>query len=401
MTVTGRRNAHLTYLGNSQAGRHGWLRLTPAYSVRLVREHLAELDPDAVVTDPFSGTGTTVLAAAELGRRGQALDINPFLVWLAAAKTRAYHPDVLGHATAQATDRVAEARRRRSGEHWQPKLANIERWWSPAALEALAALRSALDDLPVGPGRDLLDLGFCRVLIETSSAAFNHQSMSFHRSHDETTVEQVLDRFVARTAEIAASAATPLPGQATVQQHDARDLDSATIEPCDLLFTSPPYVNRMSYVRELRPYLYWLRFLDEPGAAADLDWHAIGGTWGTATSRLATWRTTDTVPVERELAEVCRAIGRGPSGGLLAAYVRKYFTDVWSHVQAAYKQVRSGGRAVYIVGNSTFYGHLVPTEQWYRSLLLEAGFTEVEVQTIRKRNSKRELFEFAVTAHRP
>src|SRR5262249_11781208 len=56
-TAGARRNAHLTYQGNH--GRHAWLRLTPAYSVRLVRDYVATLGPGSVVTDPFSGTGTT------------------------------------------------------------------------------------------------------------------------------------------------------------------------------------------------------------------------------------------------------------------------------------------------------------------------------------------------------
>ena len=48
----------------------------------------------------------------------------------------------------------------------------------------------------------------------------------------------------------------------------------------DLVVTSPPYANRMSYVRELRPYLYWLRFLRTPDGAGDLDWSAVGGPGG-------------------------------------------------------------------------------------------------------------------------
>lgn len=48
------RNEHLTFRANMGVGRHGWLRLTPAYGVRLVRERLEALEPGAVVTDPFS-----------------------------------------------------------------------------------------------------------------------------------------------------------------------------------------------------------------------------------------------------------------------------------------------------------------------------------------------------------
>jgi len=36
-----------------------------------------------------------------------------------------------------------------------------------------------------------------------------------------------------------------------------------------------------------------------------------------------------------------------------------------------------------------------------RRSVLEAGFAAVRVETIRKRNSKKELFEFDVTAHKP
>src|SRR4029450_2851920 len=57
MTVaSSRQNAHLTFKGTRGVGRHAWLRLTPAYSVRLVRDHVARTGPGAVVTDPFSGT---------------------------------------------------------------------------------------------------------------------------------------------------------------------------------------------------------------------------------------------------------------------------------------------------------------------------------------------------------
>ena len=45
----------------------------------------------------------------------------------------------------------------------------------------------------------------------------------------------------------------------------------------------------MSYIRELRPYMYWLGFLTNGRQAGELDWAAIGGTWGCATSNLNSW----------------------------------------------------------------------------------------------------------------
>jgi tRNA/tmRNA/rRNA uracil-C5-methylase (TrmA/RlmC/RlmD family) len=77
----------LTFKHNRNLGRHGWLRLTPAYSVKVVQQLLEHVRPASYVLDPFSGTGTTGLVAAENGLRCDLVDINPFLVWFAQVKT--------------------------------------------------------------------------------------------------------------------------------------------------------------------------------------------------------------------------------------------------------------------------------------------------------------------------
>jgi hypothetical protein len=423
-----KQNQHLTHKANADAGRHGWLRLTPAYSVQLVRDRIAALPASAVVTDPFSGSGTTVLAAAEHGCLGQAADLNPFLVWLGTAKVHGYEPGLLDEVERKVPllTRRAERLLTDAADLWAPRLHNIERWWSAGSLAALKTLRQAIDDcrLPAA-GQDLLNIAFCRTLIATSNAAFNHQSMSFATPAPTpapagAAALPVIERFAAEARFIAASARYPLPGTGVIVRADSRVIDAAPLDRCDLLLTSPPYVNRMSYIRELRPYMYWLRFLDKAGDAGELDWQAIGGTWGIATSRLSDWSPGDASsgdrasadrasadwappPMARELGEVCGLIEKdgGKSGPLLASYVAKYFFDMSRHIRGAFDAVRSGGRAAYIIGNSSFYGHVVPAQDWYAVLLREAGFTDVTVATIRKRNSNRALFEYEVSAARP
>lgn len=407
-----RQNAHFTHRANVGVGRHGWLRLTPAYSVRLVRAHVERLPGGSIVTDPFSGTATTPLAAAEYGHLGQSLDINPFLIWLGTVKTAHYRdPEldetgaVLGQTLDGARALLAEP------DLWQPDLHNIARWWRESELAALRALRATLDRAALPDnGRRVLEIAFCRTLIAASNAAFNHQSMSFKEEgaapppFDRATAEAVLTDFGREATGVIEGARFPLPGDGRVVAGDSRRMDAAGLEPCDLLLTSPPYVNRMSYIRELRPYMYWLRFLNQSSDAGELDWQAIGGTWGTATSKLGTWAPTlESTPVDEPLTAVRALIERdgGKNGPLLGTYVVKYFHDMWEHFQAAYKQVKSGGRAVYIIGNSTFYGHVVPAEQWYAALMREAGFDRVEVTVIRKRNSNRALFEYEVSGVRP
>jgi hypothetical protein len=214
----------------------------------------------------------------------------------------------------------------------------------------------------------------------------------------------VIARFTKETQEVVSSASVDLPGSGIVIAGDSRDGKSEPLVSCDLLLTSPPYVNRMSYIRELRPYMYWLRFLDKASDAGELDWKTIGGTWGVATSRLNDWTPSENVlPIDAEMQKIKSLMARdgGKNGPLLSTYVIKYFYDMFAHFEAAYGYVKSGGQAVYIVGNSTFFGHVVPAEQWYAKMMSHVGFKDVKVTVIRKRNSNTALYEFEVSGSRP
>ena len=179
-----------------------------------------------------------------------------------------------------------------------PPMYKIERWWSRDTLHTLARLKQALDELHTSsPSDDLLEISFCRVMMANSNAAFNHQSMSFKKAvanppqaqlfEDGLLADEIPSAFSRETDEVLSSASVGLAGHATAMLGDARQMDSVAANSVDLLCTSPPYANRMSYIRELRPYMYWLGFLKDAKQAGELDWKAIGGTWGVATSRLA------------------------------------------------------------------------------------------------------------------
>lgn len=415
--TTIRQNAHLTFKGNEGFHRHGWLRLTPAYSFRLISSSLRDADQDELVLDPFSGTGTTGLAAAERGMTALLLDINPFLVWFAQAKTRNYDHRQIVQARARGLQavRMTMDGSVSNSSAFHPPIHQIDRWWSSGSLHTLGLLKGSLDSLrPESPGDDLLKIAFCRVMIARSNAAFNHQSMSFKEPQKrqlplfepglaELDEWGVLDGFTGELEAVLQGATNVLPGKVNVHLDDARKMNSVLDNTVDLLFTSPPYVNRMSYIRELRPYMYWLGFLANSRQAGEIDWQSIGGTWGSATSRLSDWKASEDLPLGTEFPEVLAGIAHeeNDSGTILSRYVHKYFSDIYLHLKAAYRVVKPGGCVTYVVGNSTFYGVNVPTEQWYAKLLEHLGFCEVKIEILRKRNSNKRLFEFSVRAFKP
>lgn len=400
--LTAVKGKDLTFKYNRNLGRHGWLRLTPAYSVKLVRDRLATIPPESIVFDPFSGTATTGLVAAEHGNKAYTTDINPFLVWFGQAKCKSYEPEYLSALRGRANEAVGTVGRRLKLENWVPPIHKIERWWSADTLRGLAALRAALVEDFGEPTTATCDplvwIAFCRLVIDTSSAAFNHVSMSFQEAASDYESDHVCTLFLSILDEILISCEQPIPGDAHVLLADARSVPDLG-NGIDRVITSPPYPNRISYIRELRPYMYWTKFLDQAREAGELDWKAVGGTWGIATSRLADWKSDHPdLPASffttyKSIADVAEK-----NAPLLAVYVLKYFHDMHLHFSSLRDRLNDGASLNYIVGNSTFFKQHVDTAALMTDSLNMLGYDNVKATIIRKRNSNKALFEYDISA---
>lgn len=406
-----RQRAHLTFRGNAKRGRHGWLRLTPAYSLHVVNEILAHTGPDELILDPFSGTATTTLASVTRGIQAHSVDVNPFLVWLGNLKVRSFPKTTADELLFQVNRlrKVASSK----GSCWTPGLHQIEKWWDQRTLISLADLFAGISNCEASaPVVDLLKIAFCKVMIATSNASFGHQSMSFKKAravdHRQPTLFADFDNseepadlgrmFAEAVDEVAEGLTSETPtAHGEVFLGDSRHLDKVLqASAYSTVITSPPYPNRMSYIRELRPYMYWLGFLDSGRQAGELDWQAIGGTWGCATSNLSDWQPANGEVAYPHFDDIVAAISR--KHPLLGKYVHRYFDDIKLHLQSLRKVMRPQGRCFYIVGNSKFYDTLLPVEEIFAALFEDAGFTDVGWKAIRKRNSKKELFEYVVHA---
>lgn len=72
--------------------RQRWYRYKEGYSVDLIKMLIKEYNnnPNGVILDPFLGSGTTVMAANELGLRGIGFEVNPFSYFLSKCKLTNY-----------------------------------------------------------------------------------------------------------------------------------------------------------------------------------------------------------------------------------------------------------------------------------------------------------------------
>jgi hypothetical protein len=246
-------------------------------------------------------------------------------------------------------------------------------------------------------------------MIERANVSFGHQSMSFKKDQGSrqlmlvrTEGDVVAGSWEKAVAEILLGATTRIQTKPRLILCDARNLrERLPPSHYGCVITSPPYPNRMSYIRELRPYMYWLGYLTDGRAAGELDWQAIGGTWGCATSNVAKWQPAGgprPIPFPG-LEDILSRIAE--RSAVLSRYVHKYFYDMSHHCESLVEVLQPGGTVHYIVGNSKFYEVMLPVEEIYASMFEASGLIDVEIKAIRKRTSKKELFEFVVSARKP
>ncbi|WP_193789388.1 DNA methyltransferase [Prochlorothrix hollandica] len=314
-----------------------------------------------------------------------------------------YTEDCLLDIHGKVKQALEEYKRQLEQDHWTPEIFNIERWWSGYTLKILAALRTALVEQFGEPQENdkysLVWITFCRLIIETSSAAFNHISMSFSDTVTHHGIEFFEELFLSILDFVLRSAKGTITGHTQVLKVDSRHISRLHNIKTNKVITSPPYPNRVSYIRELRPYMYWTKFITEAKEAGELDWLAIGGTWGIATSRLNSWMIEEENLPDRIVSTVRNIkLSDGKNSSLLAIYVLKYFHDMHLHLSSLRSILEHGAELYYIVGNSTFFGIMVDTAALLSDSMRVLGYSDISSEIVRKRNCNKALYEYCVSA---
>ena len=131
-----------------------------------------------------------------------------------------------------------------------------------------------------------------------------------------------------------------------------------------------------------------------------LETDAIGGTWGKATSVLSVGVDPLNKIVSDALAPFTEGVPEADKGGLMTSYVVKYFNNLYEHAEAISKVTRKESQLAYVIGNSKFYDHPLPSDQILAKIFESFGFETTSIDRMRKRQSKAGLYEAVVFMRR-
>ncbi len=375
--------------------------------------------PGDVVLDPMSGSGTTVLEAFLLNRRGIGFDIDPLAILVATVKTTpadANYLGTLGHniilnaAGSVKNDRVAleKALKKRWDENTY-KFVNY--WFAPEAQIELLALLNEIEKIDDLAAKNFFRLAFSSIIITKSGGVSLALDLAHTRPHraklvytqsgEVLTGEEWINSESARLRYVSKTLRSPIqefgkrvqknlqgirnyqPGyaRARVQFGNAQKLPLKE-NSVNLIVTSPPYAsNAIDYMRAHKFSLVWLGYpINDLGERRR---KYIGGE--TMAGITFAEIPDDTSRLVAEITALDEKKGK---------VLRRYYSEMTRTLREMYRVLKPGAAAIVVVGSSVMRGRDTETAVCLADIGKSLGFDVPQIGIRQLDRDKRIEFLF-------
>lgn len=253
---------------------HGIHRYSGKFIPQVAARAIGTLtDPGELVLDPYSGSGTTLLEAARMGRRAIGLDANPLAVLIATAKITPIPTDrlrtmrrsmatSLQHLLDMPLFGADSSRRSKTELDQDPRLSDAwyTKWFQPHVLEELVAIDHAIRDIDDEHCKRVALVAFSEILRRSSNAHSGYPNVMFHReapkrSRPAAPFLKSLDRICSQVESL--SSVDARWQDVVASRGFAEDIPLAS-ESIDAVVSHPPYIGSVPYAEYGALSLVWL-----------------------------------------------------------------------------------------------------------------------------------------------
>ena len=387
-----------TFVDNMRLPVHRWYRYSAGFGGQWAAHVISReaANPEALVFDPFAGSGTSLIAAEQSGVKSWGIDSHPFVARVAMAKlayrsSRDEYMEKAGKALTRARNRTPTL------ESYVPL---IRKCYSDAALRQLDCLKAEIEATRDDTESYLLVwLTLVSILRSTSMVGTANWQYLLPRRR-KAIVKQPFEAFEEMVNVISTDMwiANGLTGpRAKFDVGDARTCSMVPDDNVTLVITSPPYANNYDYADATR---LELTFFGEIGGWGDLQSRIRRHLIRSCTQHVPD-RSVDLPkilarneldPIRDEIQPICEELSyiRMGRGGKKTYHnmVACYFLDLAQVWYALRRVCKSPSNVCFVVGDSAPYGVYVPTIEWLGKLAVAAGFKSYSFTKTRDRNVK-------------
>lgn len=394
---------------------HRWMNFTAGYSPEFVHQCLAR---DGVsggsVLDPFSGMGTTLVAANSAGLNAVGYDPHPHAAMMCRAKTQS--------RSLRAVDRIEEVLRSLEAvssvdAQWnEGQLKFLGKLIEPDQLGYLASARNLEEELEPDD-RPLYRLVVTRLLESASGSATDGIYKAPTSKKRARPVKESYPRVLRELREDIGAIGDDW-GISEVYESSSEEMtDIPSGEICQVI-TSPPYLNNFDFAEMTRMEIYFWDYATSWGdiTAKVRSKLVVNTTTAPTEFKKAQdiWRNYLSAEVSGECLNYVEALAEARAEKARSKdydrLVYPYFAQMQNVIRESYRVLKPGGAMDLVVSDAALYGVHIHTEDVLRRIMLESGFEAVGVVRLRTRGdrwvlskrtgSKDPLGEFHLTARK-
>lgn len=369
---------------------HRWYLLPHSFTADLVHALIDEwgLDETDKILDPFTGAGTTLVAAKARGISASGYDLSPLAILASNTKTADYRSARLQSAWITLKGTLGKRGR-----------LNPRRIYSELTRKALPdgrlcefdTIADRIDQIEDDPSvRDFFRLALISVIPHFSRAVANGGWLRW--VPQSAAAEPVVRTFGEQVETMLSDVRDHDPGEGCwqVQIADARSLPDPK-ETYTAVITSPPYPNRHDYTR-----VFGVELLFE-----FLDWERL---------RMLRYQSFHSHPEARPIRP--SADEYKPPGFLegnirriqdkrIQQMLRGYFLDMYLCIRELVRVCRRGARIAVVVGNARYAGAPILVDEYTAEIGESAGLSCQEIRAVRWRgNSAQQMGKYGRVASR-
>ena len=381
----------VTPRGAKEKAVHRWYLFPHSFTDDLVHALIDEwsLDRQDRILDPFAGSGTTLLAAREMGVPSDGYDISPLAVLASNAKTVTFSEKRLKKLW-QTLQRALRSRSRAPMSRTYPEL--VHKALPEGRLEALDAIATGIEKLGCSSSeRDFFRLALISIIPRFSHAVANGGWLRW--LYQGAEAENVTISFKEQVEMMLSDVCdTAFRGN---RYWKARVADARVMPASDSMYsaviTSPPYPNRHDYTRIFGVELMF----------AFHNWEA------NRALRYQTFHSHPEARPNRPLAKrykppkALTSSIRDLTDKRMQCMLEGYFLDMYLCLCEVARVCRKGAKAAFVVGNTQYDGKAILVDEFTAEIGERAGLTCKEIRAVRWRgNSAQQMGKYGRMAAR-
>lgn len=364
-----------------------WFPYREGYSTRLVNAFLKELEITGNVFDPFSGSGTTLLASRQNNLNSYGVDVNPISVLVAKVENEKYSQNDIENLK-QEIEGLSTILR--SDKQFSTAFDLAEKVFNEEILQSLLQLKFHIKEIQNSKIQNLFFVAWLSIIEEVSNIKKEGNGIKYKNRKRTPTGYINIDKEVwekqafpddkfcfvkeklTKHLKIILTDIKENFGtnekQPKIFQGSCLNFDKFFSDEIQFTFFSPPYCNCFDYF-EIHKVDLWLgdfvknkeefRLLRNSGFRSNTN-------------------SLNHKPIVYKNEHLENLISLFDAdklwNGRIPSVVRGYFDDTHTLLQKLYNQTISGGYVGVVVGNSAYSGVIIPSDVLIADIAREIGF---------------------------